>query len=357
LWLLAACTLAALAGCWRVEPIRTYTVPKQVRPAARQVPEVDRMLAAYVASGDRAWFFKLVGPKEPVAALEEDFRKLVESVRFDPAGKASWKLPSGWTQLPGDGELRVATLVVSGDEPPEVTVVTLTGYTNVAPQEFALNNLNRWRGQMQLDPIDYVDLNDAIEEFNVDGKPAVLANLAGEFKSSSPPFAAMGHADSQFPAVGPAERPGAPIGPAPPPVAAASDPTYELPQGWRTASNDTVSSLAFEVVDGDESVRITVSSVGGDMLANVNRWRGQLGLGRVTPEQLAASLKRIEVAGTQAEYIALVGPETADPRETILAAAASVRGVPWVIRLKGDWQLAERERTRFEAFVTSLRFQ
>jgi hypothetical protein len=129
-----------------------------------------------------------------------------------------------------------------------------------------------------------------------------------------------------------------------------------LPEGWRSAPGDGVSRAAFAVVDGDRSVRITLSTVGGGLLANVDRWRGQIGLGAASPDELASSVKSIVMAGAAADYVILVGPENANPRESILAVVAQVGGVPWVIRLRGDAQLAERERGRFEAFVKSLRF-
>jgi hypothetical protein len=64
-------------------------------------------------------------------------------------GALKWKLPQGWTEAPGTG-MRVATLA-----PPaalgkaEVPVTVLA-----APAGGELANVNRWRGQLNLPPID-----------------------------------------------------------------------------------------------------------------------------------------------------------------------------------------------------------
>src|SRR5205823_1207276 len=126
-------------------------------------------------------------------------------------------------------------------------------------------------------------------------------------------------------------------------------------QGWSPGKPNAISLAAFKVTDGDKQAEITVSTAGGEWLANVNRWRGQLGLSPVDAAELTKVAKKIETLGTTADYVELVGPDSAAKRETILGVQAQAGGRTWFVKLRGDAELAEREKDKFESFVKSLR--
>lgn len=63
-----------------------------------------------------------------------------------------WILPAGWRELPGSG-MRVATLIPPGPGKVEVTVTAFPG--DVGGE---LANVNRWRGQIALPPIEEAGL-------------------------------------------------------------------------------------------------------------------------------------------------------------------------------------------------------
>ncbi len=105
---------------------------------------------------------------------------------------------------------------------------------------------------------------------------------------------------------------------------------------------------------------ITVSSAGGDLHSNVNRWRGQIGLAPVDRAELAKTAQKIDTFGTSGDYVELVGPESADKhiadkRRTILGVRADAGEGTWFVKLIGDSELAAREKSNFEAFVKSLK--
>ena len=56
-WVLLACCMAGFAGCERIDPVVTYTVPTKL--PAKLVPGKDRMLAAMLPKGNEIWFFKV----------------------------------------------------------------------------------------------------------------------------------------------------------------------------------------------------------------------------------------------------------------------------------------------------------
>jgi hypothetical protein len=62
--------------------------------------------------------------------------------------KLAWTLPKGWTETKGSG-MRYATLQPSVKGKTEVSIVMLSGTVGGE-----LANVNRWRGQIGLDPVD-----------------------------------------------------------------------------------------------------------------------------------------------------------------------------------------------------------
>jgi hypothetical protein len=63
-------------------------------------------------------------------------------------GALKWTLPKGWTETPGSG-MRFATLNPPGPGKVELSVVVLPGAAGGEPA-----NVNRWRGQIGLPPLD-----------------------------------------------------------------------------------------------------------------------------------------------------------------------------------------------------------
>ena len=77
-----------------------------------------------------------------------------------PTPKASlkWSLPKGWSEAPGGGTMRFATFTAPYAGKLEATVVVLPG-----PAGGELANVNRWRGQIGLPPMDETGLAKARE--------------------------------------------------------------------------------------------------------------------------------------------------------------------------------------------------
>ena len=116
---------------------------------------------------------------------------------------------------------------------------------------------------------------------------------------------------------------------------------------------------AFVVEDGSQKVEITVVALppfAGDLLSNVNRWRGQLHLPETTAEEMTKDVKAISIDGAKGSYIDLVGPADPAPQKTILGAMATAGDHVWFIKLIGDAKLAEREQPKFDAFLKSIKF-
>ncbi len=364
---IVAALIGTVVGCSRQDEITRYsiTVPEGFGDVASMIPRpqsvadgiASRMLAAIVPKGKQTWFFKLTGPDESVAKLEEPFTALVKSLRFTGnTGPPVWDLPEGWQQRAASG-MRWATIeIADGDQTWQLTVIPLD--TRGDLDEYVLANINRWRGELGLAPIAAINSDDDgdspgdIRQFELsDATSVTLVNLVGRPGGSHTAAAGFNMAD--HPPID-----GLQLGTA---VDSTGDGdfTYATPEGWTALTVSGMRRAAFEVVDGERKLEITVIHLpqsGGERLANVNRWRNQIGLGDTTAEQLASDLQDIRLAETTGDYVELFGPEQATPREAILVALVDVAGKTWFFKLKGDAELAARERMRFQSLIRSAKF-
>lgn len=348
---LCLAALAVLAGCKPQEPIVRYTVtkPELIDPtltAAAPAPaeaKATQMLGVIVPIGMQSWFFKMTGDPAAIEPSRQAFLEFVKAIKFSAGDspEPTWKLPMGWQDLPPK-QFGFATLGFSaGGQPLEITISAAGGDL--------LTNLNRWHQQVGLPGISESELPTKTETIQVDGRAGTFVSLLGKAggRMGGAPFA---------PFAGGAMPPSAS-----PPIAAPSagsgDLQYEVPKEWTKAPNDPVSMAAFAAADGDKRVKITISEVGGDLLSNVNRWRGQVSLPPITLDELAKSVQKIETLGGVGEFVEATGGGGITPAETILGVRATAGGATWFIKLRGDRDLAARERARFEAFVKSVKLK
>jgi len=363
-----ACLSAfCLVGCGQQDQITSYTVPKQHvldemnpgQPRSGTTDEVSevqlvetRMLGAVVPQGEQTWFFKLTGPNKPVEDQMENFLRFVESIKFT-AGRPKWGLPTGWVQAPASG-MRFATVhVTTGDNAMEMSVIPLPSGDDES-DEYLLSNLNRWRGQLQLAPISVTDLPDETLTIALAETKVTVINYLGSMKQGG----GMGRAPF---ASGARPRPAGPssLPPQRPQPTAPAQLTYKTPKDWQSQAVSGMRKAAFKIVEGDQQVETTVidlAEAAGDLLPNINRWRGQVKLQPISQEELDRTLKRLPIGNSTGHYIELVGPESAKPRETILGVITIQAGKAWFVKLKGSAELAQREKKNFEAFVKSIKF-
>jgi len=88
-------------------------------------------------------------------------------------------------------------------------------------------------------------------------------------------------------------------------------------------------------------------------VANVNRWRGQIGLAPVAAEEIAGLTTKVTVAGEAATQV--------DFKNVASGARMIVVTVPhagnsWFYKLTGDATLVEAQKTDFTKFVQSVKY-
>ena len=112
---------------------------------------------------------------------------------------------------------------------------------------------------------------------------------------------------------------------------------------------------SFDIPDAAGNGDVSISKLsgnGGGLLANVNRWRGQVGLAPLEAGALAANSKTVATAGGDSgTWVELVGTE-----KTILGAIVARGEVSWFFKLTAPAPVAAQNRDVFEQFVRSIRF-
>jgi hypothetical protein len=258
--------------------------------------------------------------------------------------------------------MRYATLQFGPDEAPgELSVIGLTT-PNAGEEAYVLSNVNRWREQIQLSPIDAEQLADEAEIIPVGNADATVVQMRGIGKGTAPSAApaGVGALPASHPSLDSATGDLARIlgsdGDSPAP---STQLMYSVPAGWLQREVSGMRRAAFSVAEGDQSVEITVIDLtadAGELLPNVNRWREQIKLGETTADELANETQNIRVGTAVGDYVRLVGPADASRPQAILAAIAIQGGKAWFLKLTGDAPLAAKEEESFKSFVRSVQF-
>ena len=141
------------------------------------------------------------------------------------------------------------------------------------------------------------------------------------------------------------------------PSAAANELHWTVPEGWKEAPAQQMRFATFIVNEGEPKVELTVIPLGpesGDVLANVNRWEGQIGLQPSPKEKLGAVVRHQKVDGLEVDVVDLTGPQDANPRQRMLAAIVPHGGRIWFFKMTGPVDIVSAQKEKFDAFIASL---
>jgi hypothetical protein len=134
---------------------------------------------------------------------------------------------------------------------------------------------------------------------------------------------------------------------------------FELPKGWeRQPTSDDFTIALFKVSDKDKkTARVSLTSVGGDLMSNVDRWAPKVGLPMLSKEEVERRAETFEVAGAKAQYIDLDNPNGKAALTRILGVLVTVEGRPWVIYMGGPSDLVGQHQGAFKSFVKSFKVE
>ncbi len=131
---------------------------------------------------------------------------------------------------------------------------------------------------------------------------------------------------------------------------------WTLPAHWKALPASGMRVAAFEIPIPNESpLTLTVVKLGGPaggVLANINRWRNQLGLAPISPSDVSKSLTKMETAaGMELAITDIQNPQG----EHILAAITSAQGETWFFKVQGTETKIEGVKSQIILFLKSIR--
>lgn len=131
--------------------------------------------------------------------------------------------------------------------------------------------------------------------------------------------------------------------------------SYNTPEAWEEIPPGGIRKANFKISGDSGSAEVTVltfpGNVGGQ-LANINRWRGQIGLGVVTPEEIANFTENLEIAGHQGLYVHLEGEA-----QSIAGALLPLPDETWFFKMMGDTPTVLANETEMKQFLNSVEFE
>jgi len=362
-WIVTLLALVVFAGCSEND-VKVYRVAKE--SAANPVTAQGQLPAGHPE----------VSPAKPTLA---------------------WTTPAGWTEVKA-GEFRVASFAIKGEngKQADLGIFPLPGGGG---GDFA--NVNRWRNQIGLEAVTAEEMKKLAESVEIAGQPAELYEMTGKAAGSDEPTRILGAiqhregtawffkmtGDDQLVAQQKAKfieflkalkmesPPTAGLPPAHPPIDGSSlpettpaggisnegKPTWQVPAGWTEVPGGQFLVAKFNIAGesgAQAAVNVSMSSGdGGGLLANVNRWRQQLGLSPTGEAELATSATSVEVTGGKATLIDMSGTDarTGQPARVVGAIVAQ-SGQTWFYKLMGDIKIVEGQKEAFTKFVQSVRY-
>jgi hypothetical protein len=135
---------------------------------------------------------------------------------------------------------------------------------------------------------------------------------------------------------------------------------YNLPAGWEKKAPTQLRVASFGVSqDGkqaDVSVIPLAGTAGADP-ANVNRWRGQVGLGALPEPDVAKLAEKVTVGEQPADLYDLAGTAPGSgAAERILGVILHRDDTAWFFKMTGEAGLVEQQKTAFILFLKSVQF-
>jgi hypothetical protein len=343
IFLLAAMFLTA---CGK-EEIKVYSVPKEKAPA--------RQMAA---------------ASTKTASHEENH-------------PIHWTTPPGWEEL-APTSMRVGNfLVTKGDKKAEVSILQFPG--NVGTE---LDNVNRWRGEIGLKPIDEKEVSSqTVAIGRATGKlydlpGATLSTIAAILKKGNTSWFFKMRGDKEIVSESKEtfteflksisfhsdEESEPPVAAKPvstnikeiPDETSSGEPKWDAPPNWQEKPPSAMVLKSFSVGDAEHEAKISITVFPGDVggpLANVNRWRGQISLEPVAESELSKLTTSIDVLGGKATLVDMNGTDgkTGKPAR-LIAASVPRKEKTWFYKLMGDPATVAGQKEAFEKFVQTVRY-
>lgn len=181
--------------------------------------------------------------------------------------------------------------------------------------------------------------------------------------SPAMPTAAMAGGQGQLPEghppIGepaPASAPGAMTGTVPTAQGAAL--VWTAPAHWTSKALGTMRKGSYSITgEHGATADLAITAFPGDtggLFANVNRWRGQVGLPPLTEAELKTTVEHLDIGALHVDLVYCAGTVSGQPN-ALLGAIVPHNGETWFFKLLGPTALVEREKAAFQEFLHTIK--
>lgn len=309
----------------------------------------------------------------------------------------SLDIPDHWEAQPLT-QFRAASFRPTGDRR-DLVDVSVSVLADTGGDD--LSNVNRWRQQLDLPPLDAASgqlerdrrmvpsevgelaLYDYTSERNLfrgespmrlavaiyrdaDASQSWFLRISGHAEAVEEewePFLAMVRSFAGGVEPASASASPAPATPPPPPASpgqmgGAGGVRYQVPEGWEELPSDGIRVASFRTPGDFEDGGIRANlfrlpNPAGNLLDNVNRWRAELGLEPVAEAGLDAVVHPMTLRGRQVIFVDLTG-ESGDPRPRILASVEDRGRQTWFLKMEGSAAGVQANLQSFIDFLSHL---
>ena len=142
------------------------------------------------------------------------------------------------------------------------------------------------------------------------------------------------------------------------PTAEGADLLWTAPAHWTAKALGAMRKGSYSVAGEAGAVAdLAITAFPGDtggLFANVNRWRGQVGLAPIEATQLESSTQTIEANGLKMVLVEATG-QAGGTSTTLLGAIVPHNGQTWFFKLLGPAALVAREKPAFREFLNTIK--
>jgi hypothetical protein len=134
--------------------------------------------------------------------------------------------------------------------------------------------------------------------------------------------------------------------------------SWTAPASWTAKAPGAMRKGSFSVKgDGGAEADLSITAFPGDtggLLANLNRWRGQVSLPPLAEGQLDGVIEHLDADTLHFEIVDFVGSAKGAPTR-LLGAVLSRPGETWFFKLMGPDALVAAQKNEFETFLRSVK--
>jgi hypothetical protein len=141
------------------------------------------------------------------------------------------------------------------------------------------------------------------------------------------------------------------------PTAGGSDLKWTAPETWAPKSGSSMRKGSYAIKRDGAEADFAITAFPGDtggLHANINRWRGQVGLPPASPAELDAAVQHIDGQGLHFDVVELVG-SSGSPPTRMLGAITNYNGNSWFFKLMGPDALVAAEKPAFLSFLQTVK--